>query len=74
MNVYFSQYRGQGFFLTTLPRVAVHDWLLVNLSSSSQRKGSEEKSGSENLIHPRRARSRKGPGFTVYAAPTGAVA
>jgi hypothetical protein len=28
----------------------------------------------ENLIYSRRARSRKGPGFIVYAAPTGAVA
>ena len=40
--------RGRGFSLAaTLPRVAVHDWLLVRLCGSSQTRGSEEKSGRE---------------------------
>ena len=54
---------GEGRAAATLPRVAVHDWLLVRLSGLAQRNCSEEKSGSKGLVHPRRARSRKRPGF-----------
>jgi hypothetical protein len=50
LRVNFSpgRLRGRGFcLLTTWPRVAVHDWLLVRLCGSSQTTGSEEKSGRE---------------------------